>query len=521
MDEFSTTRPPKTTQGIYGTIDEFGGGAKTYSDPRDNPNYQANVPTDTAGNTPTTSTSTSKESKSKRYTRTSLINKDTSDYSIEPKSAEDIQADMTMAAQGEINALNDYYKSMLAEQATINQKNERSTAAISTLTGLAGSTEADIQQQKTTAAGQKANQAIIRENMLQVQSVLGKIRTSAVEEARSQRLEARQSEQDRIALRKAKKEEMDDNIKTLAAAGVTLDGLRTGDKQTYDYLVKEYGSEDILKGAFVLNTPQDQIIDKKLQGGKYMIARQNPTTGKISIETMETGLPPEYNDITKIGGKYVAVPTGWDGDMTKLRTVGYEPTEESISGYTENQLKVITKINQDVSKNATYAKTTSMRGFADNVVASLQMGNGVGDIAAINQFQKVIDEGAVTRDQDVKLISSAQSLVNSLKTKIKKLEKGDQLSPEQRTQMRTLVEDLYKSQIKALEKDPYVTAKTREAGFYGIKPTDTILGDLGAFSSDNQSSKILTNPNTGEQFDASDLTEEEYNQALQDGYVAQ
>ncbi len=150
--------------------------------------------------------------------------------------------------------------------------------------------------------------------------------------------------------------------------------------------------------------------------------------------------------------------------------------------YTEKQKKAITKLNEDVSKNATYAKTTAMRGYADNVTASLSQSTGTGDLAAINQFQKVIDEGAVTRDQDVKLIQQSQSLLDSLKTKANRLAKGEQLSPELRKQMRTSVEALYEAQIKALNKDPYIKAKNTEAGLYGLKDTDTILGELGGFS---------------------------------------
>jgi len=55
--------------------------------------------------------------------------------------------------------------------------------------------------------------------------------------------------------------------------------------------------------------------------------------------------------------------------------------------YTPKQLTALTKLNQDVSKNATYTKTTSMRNYGDNVLASLDLGSGVGDISAINQFQ--------------------------------------------------------------------------------------------------------------------------------------
>lgn len=150
--------------------------------------------------------------------------------------------------------------------------------------------------------------------------------------------------------------------------------------------------------------------------------------------------------------------------------------------YTDKQLKAITKINQDVSKNSTYAKTTSMRNYGDNVIASLSLGSGAGDIAAINQFQKVIDEGAVTRDQDVKLIQGSQSLANTLRTKIKRLEKGEQLSPDLRTQMRQAVEKMYAKQVEALQKDPYIAAKTKEAELNGLTVGDTILGELGTFN---------------------------------------
>ena len=162
--------------------------------------------------------------------------------------------------------------------------------------------------------------------------------------------------------------------------------------------------------------------------------------------------------------------------------------------YTEKQQKALTKLNQDVSKNSTYTKTTSMRNYGDNVVSSLSLGSGVGDIAAINQFQKVIDEGAVTRDQDVKLITSSQSLANTLKSKIKKLESGEQLSPELRKQMREAVEKMYEKQVEALNNDPYVKAKTKEAEIYGLSVGDTILGELGGFSSSRSEGASFDNP---------------------------
>lgn len=153
------------------------------------------------------------------------------------------------------------------------------------------------------------------------------------------------------------------------------------------------------------------------------------------------------------------------------------------------QQKFISSMNEKVSKNTTYQKTLSMQTYANNVVQSLQLGTGVSDIAAINQFQKVIDEGAVTRDQDVRLIQGAQSLINTLKTKIKKLEKGEALSPELRQQMRQATETLYAAQIEALKKDPYIKSQIKETESYNVKLDDTILSELGSFQTEQQQSQ--------------------------------
>lgn len=153
-------------------------------------------------------------------------------------------------------------------------------------------------------------------------------------------------------------------------------------------------------------------------------------------------------------------------------------------GYDKTQSTAIDQINSTISNSPTYKKYTTMQTFAENVNAGLSAGNGVGDIAAINQFQKVIDEGAVTRDQDVKLIQGAQSLSNQLKTKIKKLQKGEQLSADQRTQMMTLTNQMLDAQKKALEKDASITAQKKKAERYGINPEDTIISELGGSTAD-------------------------------------
>lgn len=327
--------PPKTTKGTYGTITDFGYG-QAYTDPRDNPNYNApKTVTPPVQQTPVTAPTVERTYDSYRDDPRVTVGgvrqgQDTSNVSV--RSEESIYSDMYSRARGELDALGQLEKDLLAEQNVINEKNDRSTQAISTLSGLGGSTEADISQQKTTAIGQKANKQIQNEINLQRQQLLSKIRSSATEEARALRLEARQSEQDRIANRAARQQEAQTFLQNISASGLNLDELKASDTESYNYLAKQYGSENALKGAYTLNTPKAQIRDTKIVGGKYFISKEDPVTGKISIEVADIpGIPDSFKEIGDFGDRKLFAPENWDGDTSKLKTI-YKGIDPEKSG---------------------------------------------------------------------------------------------------------------------------------------------------------------------------------------------
>lgn len=199
-----------------------------------------------------------------------------------------------------------------------------------------------------------------------------------------------------------------------------------------------------------------------------------------------------------IGEYNYAVANGYTGSFSDYQN---EDANRKVSiakagaaqygGYDTAQQKAIDQINTSVGNNPNYKKLVSMQTFINNVDSALSQNSGIGDIAAINQFQKVIDEGAVTRDQDVKLIQGAQSLASSLKLKIKKLEKGQQLAPEQRQQIKQLTQQMLDAQKKALEKDPGIAAQKKKAERYKVDLTETALGEVGA----NPADEIVENNN--------------------------
>lgn len=164
--------------------------------------------------------------------------------------------------------------------------------------------------------------------------------------------------------------------------------------------------------------------------------------------------------------------------------------------YNTSQEKVIDSINSSVSNDFGYKAVDSARNFADGTISALNQKTGLGDVAAINQFQKVIDEGAVTREQDVRLVQGAQSLADSLKLKIKKLQKGDQLTETQREQMKKTVLDLYQAKVENLVDNPYIQSQILKAQRLGISADDTILGQLGTFNAEQTTTGAVSEGTT-------------------------
>lgn len=488
------------------------------------------------------------------------------DEGFKAKTYEEIQRDLTRGAQGQINAINDYAKSLLAEQAVVNEKNDRSTQSISTLTGLAGSTEANVQQQATTAIGQKANKAITDEANLKVQTILGNIKQSALDEARLQREEERLDEADRIKARAARQEEAVTQLQNIASAGVTFEGLKASDNEAFTQLAKTFGGEDALKGAFVLNTPQEQILDKRVEGGKYVIAKQNPVTGKVTVETLDLGLPPQYTKTVDAGNRILAIPDNWDGDPSNLITInkGLTPAQARTtggggvgggSGAYESDLDAIigatlstipTKFGQ-----ATFqAQMAKARNDSDriNLIAAQVLKNQPAEFkndfrnqaVGISQIDKaiaLIDSGVKTgvlnnsaqyaynlagRDFDPK-IAKINSYITSAIQPYRNSVTGAAWGTQEDQEYASLFGSTKYSPAELRQRLVQTKEILKSKSANGLNTFVNPIGyydnpfESGSLSSGN---RVLVSPK-GEQFDASGLTEDEYQEAINDGYRPQ
>lgn len=249
------------------------------------------------------------------YPRYTPAEQSASDYQntfTKPRTTDEIAQEKAKQAQSQIDALNNYYNSQLQEQSVINDKRNRSTNAVSTLTGLAGSTEADVAQDITSDVNKRENKAIENQRAVAITGVFSKINEDAQKQANEEKTNARLDAETILANRKTRQEEAVKSLTTLAKSGVTAEGLKASDPTSYDYLAKQMGGEELLKASITLNRPTESVEDKKIENGKYVIAYKNPITGMVRIESVDLGIPKGYTKSIDLGDRIMVIPDNFD-----------------------------------------------------------------------------------------------------------------------------------------------------------------------------------------------------------------
>ncbi len=342
----------------------------------------------------------------------------------QPKTAAQIQEELLKASQGEINHINRYAAQQIEALKPRQEERLRETSSVNTLTGLAGSTEANRTTESTTKVNQKENDLIRAEAAAKISGILSGVKTKALEMAQTERENFRLDAETKEKQRVARLTEATNNAALLAASGVTYEGLQKTDPEAYKALADSVGGEELLKAQFTLNRPQEDILDKKIEGGKYVIAYRNPLTGATRIESVDLGLPPQYTKTVDAGNRILAIPDNWDGDPSKLLTInkGLTPGQaaagagggtgsggtygsdlDALIGTTESIIpskfgqetfrKNITRARSDADKISLIASV--VLGKADAATKTDFTNQAVG-IKQIDKAIKMIDEGAKT-----------------------------------------------------------------------------------------------------------------------------
>lgn len=367
-----------------------------------------------------------------------------------------------------IKGISDTYQRLLNTQATMNANATGSTAVMQNLYGFAGT---DMSNKAIQGEAEKGAAKIADINS-RMTSDIAKMTESLKADNLAQLKDAYKSYTDNSASLQREIDDQKQRAQVMADKAQqqkeTAENAITNDINTFQAEVAKAG------GA------EDPIAYEKA-----LANRDYPSMVKAAGNILTGGIGGEYNIYKKDMLARKLVPLSFDAYQTadanrKAKIAAAGATRMGgTTGLTKDELKVINGVNQVITSSPVFKTLQGAKTYADGVKASLAEGTGLGDIAAINQFQKVIDEGAVTRDQDVKLVLGAQTLANRLNTwKQRNLSTGEVMSPELRAQMNTAMEELVKVKEKRLLSSPEIASQLRIAEKTGISKDDTIIGAI-------------------------------------------
>lgn len=119
---------------------------------------------------------------------------------------------------------------------------------------------------------------------------------------------------------------------------------------------------------------------------------------------------------------------------------------------TEKQADVADSLRKEYNGLAEVKDSKDLEANTTALLLALEEETGVGDISAINTFQRlVVDPGVAVREGDVSLLQSAQSFTDKATLKAKGLMVGDKLTEEARQQMRDLALGVYDARVAIVE----------------------------------------------------------------------
>lgn len=367
-----------------------------------------------------------------------------------------------------IQGISDTYKRLLETQATMNANATGSTAVMQNLYGFAGTDMSNkaIQGEAERGAAKIADiNSRMTSDIAKMTEALKQDNLAVLKDAYKSYTDNSASLQNEIDNQRTRAQAMADKAQQQRE---TAENAITNDINTFQAEVSKAG------GA------EDQVAYEKA-----LANRDYSGMVKAAGNILTGGIGGEYNLYKKDMIERGLKPLSFDAYQTadanrKARIAAAGATRMGgTTGLTKDELRVINNINNIITASPVYKTVQSAQAFVDGVKASLDEGTGLGDIAAINQFQKVIDEGAVTRDQDVKLVIGAQTVMDRLNTwKKRNVDTGEVMSPELRDKMNSVMQALLEVKKQRLLSSPEIASQLRIAAKTGISPEDTIIGAI-------------------------------------------
>lgn len=411
-----------------------------------------------------------------------------------------IQREQMKLFQKEIDATNQIYDEMIRGERLAGEGRLGSVGAMGARAGILGSDFQGAQEESTRRETAAIIGGVQAERQAKVSAIMGLGRKAAVDEIAAKNKANKEGAEAKIKFMSEKKDRMNRNLNKLAASlieqGIDPDELS---KEELDDIVKSYGTtaEDI-KATYASKKFEQEANKKDTTFTLGEGQARYDAEGNVIASRPKTYAPKDSTSSDSVDGDYV-------------------PGQDSVTD------SWVSRINRGEAKI-----TNVPSKYKNKVIVALEQSTGVTldeDVQTANEIKRLAEELINDKeglsDSVGTLSSKLPTIEGSTATYERKLERLKALISKSNLQtMRGLgsMSNIEFQNMQAI--GSALDTNMGEAGFGEElqRIIDTTGNAVSASPSKETAGAVITNPATGESYDASDLTAEEYQQALNDGF---
>jgi hypothetical protein len=139
------------------------------------------------------------------------------------------------------------------------------------------------------------------------------------------------------------------------------------------------------------------------------------------------------------------------------------------------QIKNATDLRKEYQNNPVTKTSTDLNAMWGKVQEVMNNPSAAGDMASIFMFMKALDPGSTVREGEYKSAAEATSALGRVQQSLQKAGSGQNLTPQQRADFKSIMEKFYRAQMKA-------QARVDEqykglAGRTGVNPQDLLMNE--------------------------------------------
>ena len=109
----------------------------------------------------------------------------------------------------------------------------------------------------------------------------------------------------------------------------------------------------------------------------------------------------------------------------------------------------ISKLRKDFTSEPVYKEFNDMRAAHSQVISAINANTPIGDTAAATKIMKLLDPGSVVRETELGMAMAATGKMDLLQNYLQNMIDGKKLTPTQRTQFKSLADELYNASAQA------------------------------------------------------------------------